>query len=101
MTIRIKVKIPVLLLIASILGWDRSSATCATWCHGAARPIWTKTGQAVCGSCHGIPPADAAHAPTLQLTDCIKCHTKSVDANGYPVVDANNHSEHINGQIDF
>jgi predicted CxxxxCH...CXXCH cytochrome family protein len=84
-----------------ILGWDRSSATCATWCHGAARPTWTKAGLAVCGSCHGVPPADSAHTPSMKLTDCATCHPGSVDANGYPIVDANNHSEHINGHVDL
>jgi predicted CxxxxCH...CXXCH cytochrome family protein len=81
--------------------WDRSSATCATWCHGAARPTWTKTGQAVCGSCHGIPPATAAHAPDLQLTDCVTCHSSSVDASGYPIVVDGQPSEHINGRVSF
>ena len=81
-------------------GWDRTSATCTNACHKDARPVWTKTGEAVCGSCHGIPPANAAHAPTLQLTDCVTCHSSSVDANGYPIVNGQN-SEHINGRIDF
>jgi predicted CxxxxCH...CXXCH cytochrome family protein len=86
------------------LGWDRASATCTAWCHGAARPTWTKTGEAVCGSCHGIPPADSAHAPDLKLTDCATCHPGSVDASGYPIVTNGPDgptSEHINGHVDL
>ena len=87
--------------VDAALGWDRASVTCATWCHGAARPVWTRTGEAVCGSCHGIPPVDGAHAPTMQLTDCATCHPGSVDASGYPIVHDDLTSEHINGHVDL
>lgn len=57
------------------LGWDRGSATCATaWCHGNARPVWTESGGAACGSCHGIPPATPSHTPQMNLTTCANCH---------------------------
>ena len=89
------------------LGWDRTSQTCATsGCHGSARPVWTDsdTAQIACGTCHGIPPADAAHAPGLTITDCATCHTQTVDAFGNIIVtDTPNGptSEHINGSVDF
>jgi predicted CxxxxCH...CXXCH cytochrome family protein len=90
--------------VNAAIGWDRASVTCATWCHEDARPIWTKTGGATCGSCHGLPPADNMHLPTFQLTDCHTCHPGSVDANGFPIVtDGPNGptSEHINGHVDL
>lgn len=37
-----------------------------TGCHGADAPAWT--GDAPCGSCHGLPPA--GHPPG----DCARCH---------------------------
>jgi predicted CxxxxCH...CXXCH cytochrome family protein len=89
------------------LGWDRISQTCATAsCHGAARPVWTRSDpdQIACGTCHALPPADAAHDPNLTITDCVTCHTRTVDAFGNIVVtDTPNGptSEHINGVIDF
>jgi predicted CxxxxCH...CXXCH cytochrome family protein len=90
--------------VTSELGWDRTSATCAVWCHQDARPVWTQTGQVFCGSCHGVPPADNMHLPGTKLTDCVTCHPSSVDAAGFPIVtDGPNGptSEHINGRIDF
>jgi predicted CxxxxCH...CXXCH cytochrome family protein len=86
------------------IGWERASATCAAWCHGAGRPAWTSTGEVFCGSCHGIPPADAAHAPGLRLTDCATCHPGAVDASGYPIVlngPSGPTSEHIDGHVDL
>jgi len=86
--------------------WDRPTATCSdVYCHGGGkllvadtaatvnrRPTWT--GSAACGSCHGIPPADAAHTPTMTLSDCHRCH-RTVDAQGSidPLT-------HLNGIID-
>jgi predicted CxxxxCH...CXXCH cytochrome family protein len=82
------------------LGWDRTSQTCATaWCHGPARPRWTGSGEVSCGSCHGIPPADASHTPDLPLTSCVTCHPGTVDAFGNIIVTAGA-SEHINGIVD-
>jgi len=99
--------------------WDRNAATCSNvYCHGGgthllaepsagklAAPIWTaNTGSSIyCGACHGIPPTDAFHQPTLQLTDCITCHP-SVDAFGNIVLTGGPGaltSEHMNGVVDF
>ena len=56
------------------LGWNRSTETCTTWCHGVAQPRWTSHGDVVCGSCHGAPPADADHDPGMSITTCANCH---------------------------
>jgi predicted CxxxxCH...CXXCH cytochrome family protein len=82
------------------LGWDRTARSCATaWCHGAARPRWTSSGEVSCGSCHGIPPAGASHSPDLPLTSCATCHPGAVDAFGNIIVTGGT-SEHINGVVD-
>jgi hypothetical protein len=86
------------------LGWDRASQTCAATCHGAARPRWTSSGEVVCGSCHGIPPADAAHAPGLPLTSCVTCHPRTVDAFGNILLRSGPGgltSEHLDGDVDL
>ncbi|MDB4958343.1 MAG: cytochrome family protein [Myxococcales bacterium] len=86
--------------VVASLGWDRSTQTCASAaCHGSARPIWTSTGQVSCGSCHGIPPADANHTPNMPITSCASCHPGAVDAFGNIIV-TNQTSEHINGVVD-
>lgn len=56
------------------LGWNRTTETCTTWCHGDAQPAWTSTGQVVCGSCHGAPPADENHDAQMTVTTCVTCH---------------------------
>lgn len=97
--------------------WDRQTARCSdVYCHGAGQrasddtatgllraPQWTVTGQAYCGSCHGIPPRDAAHAATLRLTDCVTCHPQTMDAAGTLLVTGlpgAQTSAHINGVVD-
>jgi predicted CxxxxCH...CXXCH cytochrome family protein len=83
--------------VVAALGWDRASQTCATaTCHGPGRPRWTSTGEVSCGSCHGVPPADASHAPDLALTSCATCHPGSVDAFGNILVPG----EHLDGIVD-
>lgn len=83
------------------LGWDRASQTCTTaWCHGPSRPFWTQSTQVACGSCHGIPPDDASHSPTMTLQTCASCHPGTVDAFGNIIV-TNGTSEHINGVVDL
>lgn len=62
--------------------YDSDSGTCSgVYCHGdplgdaAAdnpRPVWTASGQAECGSCHGEPPASHAEG-----TACATCHPSS------------------------
>jgi predicted CxxxxCH...CXXCH cytochrome family protein len=89
------------------LGWDRGAATCSTaWCHGASAPRWTRVdvGEAACGTCHGIPPADGVHDPSLPLSACAGCHPATVDEygnirrSGPPGAET---SEHIDGDLDL
>ena len=88
-------------IVLATLGWDRNVQTCSNaYCHGPARPIWTSTGQVTCGSCHGIPPSDAPHIPTMTLTSCASCHPGTVDAFGNILV-TNGTSEHMNGVVDL
>lgn len=69
--------------------------TCAgTYCHGDVTPEWTR-GTTACGSCHGIPPRDAAHDPGIGIGDCATCHGSAVDPFGNP------RSEHLDGNVDF
>jgi predicted CxxxxCH...CXXCH cytochrome family protein len=91
--------------VTALLQWDRGEARCSSaWCHGAARPRWTATGEVTCGSCHGIPPATAAHRPDLPLTSCATCHPRTVDGFGNILVSSvpgGLTSEHINGIVDL
>jgi predicted CxxxxCH...CXXCH cytochrome family protein len=53
-----------------------NGTTCTAYCHGASMggpaPTWTQvgTGQAACGSCHGLPPP----APHPAQANCQQCH---------------------------
>ena len=83
--------------------WDRTAVTCdGVYCHGSTlipggnrtSPAWTSVGmgQAVCGSCHGLPP----DAPHPQDSACSNCHGMVVDSSmGF--VDP---SRHIDGVVD-
>jgi predicted CxxxxCH...CXXCH cytochrome family protein len=86
------------------LGWDRATGTCATaWCHGPARPAWTTTVGAACGTCHGLPPATASHTPGMPLTSCVGCHPQSVTSTGSIVITAGPSgatSTHLDGDVD-
>lgn len=83
------------------LGWDRASGTCTTaWCHGGARPVWTTSQGPACGSCHGVPPSDASHAPGMPVTACVSCHPRTVDAAGALLFTPGVPSEHIDGDVD-
>jgi len=82
--------------VTASLGWDRASRTCGAWCHGPARPDWTKLGGASCGSCHGVPPASHAPGP---LTSCATCHPRTIDASGAIILTGST-SEHIDGDVD-
>jgi predicted CxxxxCH...CXXCH cytochrome family protein len=80
--------------------WDAAAGRCSTsYCHGAAAPSWTRLdqGEAACGTCHGIPPASPAHAPTLTLRDCHTCHAGSVDAFGNILTNGG----HLDGNVDL
>jgi predicted CxxxxCH...CXXCH cytochrome family protein len=94
--------------------WDRTTATCSrVYCHGGGNglsaepspnrvpvPVWTSTTAqtAYCGACHGLPPSDSSHAPTLQLTDCATCHASTVGPFGNILV---TNGTHINGVVDL
>lgn len=97
--------------------WDRTTATCTSGCHGTGllavdmtpglvrAPKWTEvgTGQARCGSCHGVPPTDAVHRPNMQLSECASCHPASIDPTGRIIVtgaSGNETSFHVNGVVD-
>ncbi len=97
--------------------WERMDASCSNvYCHGGfefkkadseypwaytedamrgnnPRMIWNAvgTGQALCGSCHGLPPQ--GHIPAAT---CEGCHSSVVDAN-FNII---NKYLHINGKID-
>jgi hypothetical protein len=83
-------------------GWDAAADTCSVWCHGSYEPTWTMigTGEAACATCHGIPPATAAHDPTWTLSDCSGCHPSSVDDFGNILVSGGT-STHIDGAVDL
>jgi predicted CxxxxCH...CXXCH cytochrome family protein len=69
--------------VLAALGWDRASQTCqSAACHGDARPVWTRTDEAYCGSCHGLPPASPPHDASMAIASCTTCHPSSVDAFG-------------------
>lgn len=82
----------------TLAGWD--GTRCANvYCHGPSTPTWTGTAEenAYCGSCHGLPPATAAHTPTMTLMDCATCHPASVSPFGGILVGT---GKHINGVVD-
>jgi predicted CxxxxCH...CXXCH cytochrome family protein len=82
------------------LGWNRATETCSNaWCHGSAAPRWTGSGEVTCGSCHGMPPADANHTPGMTLGGCAACHPRSIDATGAFVFDGTI-SQHMDGDVD-
>jgi predicted CxxxxCH...CXXCH cytochrome family protein len=86
--------------------WDRASETCSgTWCHGDATPVWTRVnlGEIACGTCHGIPPATSIHDASMTLSDCVTCHTRTVDPFGNILLDGppGAESEHMDGDVDF
>lgn len=89
--------------VGASLGWSRTTAQCASaWCHGSARPVWTATGGASCGTCHGVPPA--SHAPDLPLTSCATCHPRTIDPAGTILIELGPFgpaSEHIDGDVDL
>ncbi len=88
-------------LIAEATGFDRDTRTCGVYCHGAAAPRWDAVGEgeAACGTCHDIPPANAFHDPGLTLGDCHTCHP-SVDEFGN-IVFTGDVSEHLDGIVTF
>jgi len=85
-----------------------SGATCASvYCHGATiaggsnkAPTWTSvgSGEAACGTCHGVPPPNAAHVGVPGSTSaCAGCHPATVLASGQIDVAG---GKHVDGFID-
>lgn len=91
--------------VTASLGWDRDVETCGNaWCHGPSQPRWTETGTVACGTCHGVPPADAAHSPTMPLTQCASCHPRTMTPAGTFILTpgpSGPTSEHIDGDVDL
>ena len=89
--------------LAGSVTWDRTAATCSTYCHGATLdaggtntlPVWTEvgTGQTACGTCHGNPPL----APHPSNPACASCHPDTVTAGG--AIDVAG-GQHIDGELD-
>lgn len=87
----------------SIPSYDPDTSTCGdTWCHGNGTLDWTgfATGQVYCGSCHAVPPTSRPHFPELRLSDCARCHVRTVDPFGNIIV-VDGQSAHMNGEIEF
>ncbi len=96
--------------VLAALGWDRGAATCSTgYCHGnfaggnaSNRPVWTKSDQAPCGSCHNLPPSTGRH-PSVYAKhafmgqDCTNCHNGIANNGATQVL---NPALHVNGQKD-
>jgi predicted CxxxxCH...CXXCH cytochrome family protein len=88
----------------AIPAFDREAATCSgTYCHGSTtgpggsvtEPIWTAVDgtQAVCGTCHGLPPGGSHPDETA----CAGCHAGVVDGSLAFV-----HPErHVDGKVDL
>jgi predicted CxxxxCH...CXXCH cytochrome family protein len=83
--------------------FDATNHTCTNYCHGASlsaganRVTWNATGQALCGSCHGLPPASPHPAVTGGVTACGICHPGTVRSDG--TIDTAG-GKHINGSPD-
>ncbi|HEX7623628.1 MAG TPA: CxxxxCH/CxxCH domain-containing protein, partial [Anaeromyxobacteraceae bacterium] len=89
--------------------WDRTNATCTTYCHGATlsaggtttKPVWTRVDgtQAACGTCHGAPPAPSTGHPVVSsaLTGCAGCHPATMKADG--TIDVAG-GKHVDGQVE-
>ncbi len=83
--------------------YDAPTKTCSgVYCHGGGytdsaatlrSPAWGGADQAVCGTCHGLPPS--GHQNTGD--QCVNCHSGVVDAQRH-IHDAN---KHVNGTTDF
>ncbi|MCL5267725.1 MAG: CxxxxCH/CxxCH domain-containing protein [Bacteroidetes bacterium] len=75
-----------------------------TYCHGDFKngnnysPTWNKvaSGQAACGTCHGIPPNTPIHKGQTLLT-CYLCHEPMMGPNGV-IQDS---SLHVNGKLEL
>jgi predicted CxxxxCH...CXXCH cytochrome family protein len=91
----------------AVPAWDRTTATCSnTYCHGkftngsARAVVWTSvgTGQAACGTCHGLPPAAPHPTVSASLPGCATCHPATIDATGALITPAAG-GKHMDGVI--
>ena len=95
--------------------FDPGTLSCSTtYCHGATlqggthtAPTWNKVGQgeAACGNCHGLPPAQlpsTSHPAYALQARCAGCHpdTADTDAAGNDVILAGG-GLHVNGAVNF
>jgi len=96
--------------------FDPGTSSCSTtYCHGATlqggthtTPVWTRVGQgeAACGTCHGLPPAQlpGPNHPTYAVAEarCAGCHygTADVDAAGNNVILAGG-GLHVDGTVEY
>jgi predicted CxxxxCH...CXXCH cytochrome family protein len=88
--------------------WNRTSATCGnTYCHGGSlaggtnrTPVWTSvgTGQAACGTCHGLPPP-SPHPSAAGLGSCATCHPQTMTGAG-ALIAASAGGKHLNGVVE-
>lgn len=96
--------------VLSALDWDRDNATCSNgYCHGRFQgghtgnlPVWTKTGQAACGSCHDLPPSTGRHSSVYAKhafmgKDCTHCHDGIANHDATLIL---NPALHVNTQKD-
>jgi predicted CxxxxCH...CXXCH cytochrome family protein len=84
-----------------------ASGTCLnTYCHGTTlvggsnkSPLWGQAGYLQgCGTCHGFPPANAAHTNVTSATLCSGCHSHvNSTNNGFT---ASGLIRHINGTLE-
>lgn len=87
--------------------WDPATQSCTNvYCHGArlpdsgathTAPVWSApgTGQADCGSCHGLPPNHAT--ADVKNDTCAACHPSVVDRSRLIIAP----DKHIDGKVDF
>jgi predicted CxxxxCH...CXXCH cytochrome family protein len=93
--------------------WTAASKSCsATYCHGAATPVWGGSLASDCTSCHGNDAVSASPISTGKHTahtnnaavlgtnnnfGCVDCHAKTV-SNDRTIANAANHA---NGFVDY
>jgi predicted CxxxxCH...CXXCH cytochrome family protein len=106
----------------TVASYDAAAGTCTTYCHGGGkllgmdmsaglvqRPSWTGgSAEAVCGTCHGIPPrlpGSPSHNGVTLLSQCVNCHPQTVLPGGGIRVErdaqGNLTSTHIDGIIQY
>jgi predicted CxxxxCH...CXXCH cytochrome family protein len=84
---------------------EYDGASCSgVYCHGATMPegagnttpVWTTVdgSQAVCGSCHGLPPSSSWHPFVRDASTCGPCHPYTGQLPDAPAT-------HIDGFIDW